>query len=204
MAAGAGTSTLAALVAQRSAAGGHAPLLLDLDRWVPSLALRASIDAATIADVLVQPEREREMVSRWGAVPFLAGSPDLHRQFDGDRVVALLERVANKSAAVVDLGAGADGLDGAVTAHLTRLVLVVGTRASQLQAAFCARPLLHDVRAPVGIVIVGADDEDAALVASRIGLPLLAAIPEDPYLARDEFAARAPTMRAIDALIAAL
>src|SRR5438132_11228696 len=38
MAAGAGTTTLAALVAQRSAAGGHAPLLLDLDRWAPSLA----------------------------------------------------------------------------------------------------------------------------------------------------------------------
>src|SRR5512133_74503 len=67
---GAGASTTAALVAQRSAAAGHAPLLVDLDRWAPSLALRAASEAATIDDALVQPDRERELVSRWSAVPF--------------------------------------------------------------------------------------------------------------------------------------
>src|SRR6185503_12189368 len=56
---GVGASTTAGLVAHRSAAGGHAPLLIDLDRWAPSLALRARIEAATIADALVQPGRER-------------------------------------------------------------------------------------------------------------------------------------------------
>ncbi|TMB71909.1 MAG: hypothetical protein E6J52_13125 [Chloroflexi bacterium] len=68
LAAGVGTSTTAALVAQRSAAAGHAPILIDADRWAPSLALRAGIEAATLADALLQPDRERELVSRWGDV----------------------------------------------------------------------------------------------------------------------------------------
>src|SRR2546426_7358350 len=84
--AGVGTSTTAALLAQRSAAGGHAPLLADLDRWAPSLALRASIDAATVADALVQPDRERALVSRWGDVPFLPGSPRMQSEYDGPRL----------------------------------------------------------------------------------------------------------------------
>ena len=83
-------------------------------------------------------------------------------------------------------------------------MLVVGTTAAQLQAAFCARPLLRDVRAPVGVAVVGAERDDASLIAARVGLPLLAAIPADAYLERDEFAARAPTMRAVDLLTAAL
>src|SRR5712691_460473 len=65
LAAGAGSSTVAALLAHRSAAGGEAPLLVDLDRWAPSLALRAGLSAATIVDVLLQPGKERELISRW-------------------------------------------------------------------------------------------------------------------------------------------
>ena len=204
MAAGAGASTLAALVAQRACAGGRAPLLVDLDRWTPSLAIRAAIEAATITDVLVQPDRERDLVSRWGSVPFVPGSPQLHRQFDGHRVAAVLDRLAHGSPLIADLGAGPDGLDAILTARLTRLVVVSGTTASQLQATFCARTLLADVRPPAGLAVVGAERDDASLIAARVGLPLLAAIPEDAYLARDEFAARGPTMRAIDGLIAAL
>ncbi|HYK97398.1 MAG TPA: hypothetical protein VEU77_03295 [Candidatus Acidoferrales bacterium] len=204
MAAGAGTSTTAALVAQRSAAAGHAPLLVDLDRWVPSLALRASIDAATIRDVLVQPDHETELVSRWGAVPFMPGSPELHADFDADRIVTVLAQHAGSRALVLDLGAGGGAMDDPITRSLTRFVLVSGATASQLQAAFCARPLLRDIRPPVGLVVTGVTHEDASIIASRVGLPLLAAIPEDAYLARDEFAARAPTMRAIDALVRAL
>ena len=202
--AGVGASTTAALVAQRSSAGGHSPLLVDLDRWAPSLALRASIDAATIVDVLVQPDREHELVSRWANVAFLPGSPQLHRQFDGARIAALLERLARDRACVVDLGAGAEALDPAIAKGLSQLCVVTGGRASQLQAAFCARALLEDVRCPAGLVVVGVDDDDASLIASRAQLPLLAAIPSDPYLAGDDFAARAPTMRAIDRLIRAL
>lgn len=204
MAAGAGTSTTAALVAQRSAAGGHAPLLVDLDRWVPSLALRAGIGAATIRDVLVQPDRETELVSRWGVVPFMPGSPELHVDFDAEHIAAVLARLAASRALVTDLGTGAGALDDAITRTLTRFVMVTAGTAAQLQAAFCARPLLRDIRPPVGLVVTGVAHEDAALIASRVGLPLLAAIPEDAYLARDDFAARAPTMRAIDALVQAL
>lgn len=201
---GVGASTIAGLVAQRSAAGGGAPLLVDLDRWAPSLALRARIDAATIVDALVQPERERELLSRWSEVAFLPGSPRLHRDFDGPRVSALLERIASGRPMVLDLGCGKDALDPAVLARVTRLCVVTGGRASQLQAAFCARPLLPRGSFRVGLVAVGVEREDAELIASRASLPLLAAIPHDDYLARDEFAARAPTMRAVDALIRAL
>jgi hypothetical protein len=53
-------------------------------------------------------------------------------------------------------------------------------------------------------VVVGAAPEDAARVAERVGFPLLGAIPTDPYLADDSFAARAPTLRAVDGLLRAL
>lgn len=204
LAAGMGTSTLAALVAQRSAGAGHAPLLVDLDRWTPSLALRAGIEAASVSDALVQPDRERELVSRWEDVAFLPGSPHLHAEFDAARITAMVERLARGRALVVDLGAGADALDPLLTSALTRLCLVTGARASQLQAAFCARDLLRGSTIRAGLAVVGADREDAELIAARVGLPLLGAIPHDAFLARDEFAARAPTLRAVDALIGAL
>ena len=68
---GVGASTVAGLVAHRSAGAGRAPLLVDLDRWAPSLALRARVEAATIADALVQPGRERRAGIALSAVPFL-------------------------------------------------------------------------------------------------------------------------------------
>jgi len=202
--AGAGTSTTAALVAHRSAAGGGPPLLVDLDRWSPSLALRAGIAGATVADALVQPGREPDLVSRWSIVPFLPGAPALHASFAGERIVDLVGVCAAGRAVVLDLGAGADALDSAVLGSIDRLCLVTGTRAGQLQAAFCALPLIAKAPCAVGLVVVGAVDVDAASVAERIGFPLLAAIPDDPFLARDSFAARAPTMRAIDVLLRAL
>ena len=201
---GVGTSTTAALLAQRSAAGGHPPVLIDADRWAPSLALRAGIDAATIADALVQPDRERELVSRWGEVAFLPGSPRMQTEFDGARVAALIERLAQGRAAVIDLGVGVEALDVAITGRLTRLCVVAGPRSSQLQALFCARAALRSVPCAVGLAVVGVDRPDAELIASRTPLPLWAAIPNDPDLARDEYAARAPTMRALDELMRAL
>jgi len=204
LAAGAGSSTVAALLAHRSAAGGEAPLLVDLDRWVPSLALRAGLTAANVADALLQPGREGDLVSRWSAIPFLPGAPSLHATFDGERLVGLVNSCAAGRAVVLDLGCGADSLDAALLSSLDRLCLVAGTRSAQLQAAFCAAPLLGRVPCSLGLVVVGAGDDDAARVADRVGLPLLAAIPYDSYLADDAFAARAPTLRAIDALLRAL
>ncbi len=202
--AGAGTSTVAALVAQRCAAGGGPLVLVDLDRWAPALALRAGVEGATIVDALVQPGRERDLVSRWGDVPFLPGSPDLHRDFDATRVRASVERLAAGRALVADLGTGADALDPALIAGLSRLVVVSGARAAQLQATFCARRLLREAPCAVGLALVDVEPEDASRIAAHAEMPLLAAIPHDPFLARDEFAARAPTMRAIDALVRAL
>jgi MinD-like ATPase involved in chromosome partitioning or flagellar assembly len=198
---GVGTTTVAALVAHRSAAAGRAALLVDLDRWAPSLALRARIEAATIADVLVQPGRERALVSRWSSVPFLPGSPALRGRLDIDRAVEVIEAIGGGAPVVLDLGAGADSLDPGLLSRVDRLCVVAGARASQLQAVFCALPLIRDVPCAAGLVVVGAAEEDAALIAERAALPLLGAIPTDPYLAEDQFATRAPTQRAIDALI---
>jgi MinD-like ATPase involved in chromosome partitioning or flagellar assembly len=198
---GVGASTLAGLVAHRSAAGGRPPLLLDLDRWAPSLALRAQLEAATIADVLVQPGRERALVSRWSAVPFVPGSPALRGRLDIDRTVEVIDTVSGGAPVVLDLGAGADSLDAGLLSRVDRLCVVAGARASQLQAVFCALSLVRDAPCPAGLVVVGAAEEDAALIAERTALPLLGAIPTDSYLADDQFAARAPTLRAIDALI---
>ena len=81
---------------------------------------------------------------------------------------------------------------------------MTGTRSAQLQAAFCAVPLLQRAPCAVGLVVVTAADDDAARIAERMGFPLLAAIPQDTYLAEDSFAARAGTLRAIDSLLRAL
>ncbi len=203
LSAGVGTTTVAALLAHRSAAGGHAPLLVDLDRWTPSLALRAKLEIATVADALLRPGREAELVSRWSDVHLLAGAPGLHAIFDPARIVELVDRAAAGRAVVLDLGSGADAIDGHVVGSLDRLCVVTGTRAGQLQAAFCAAPLLRGLAVPIGLVAVGASEEDARRVAARLPWPLLAAIPSDPFLANDEFAVRGPTTRAVDALIRA-
>jgi len=202
--AGAGTSTVAALTAQRSAAAGHPGILIDLDRWAPSLALRAETIGATVEDALLHPGGEGALVSRWGATAFLPGSKDLHRSFDGQRIAELIRSLARGRPAVLDLGAGADALDPAILDTLDHLCVVTGPRAAQLQAAFCAVPLLRGLATPVGLVVVGADDPDARRIADRLPWPLLAAVPEDPFLADDRFAARAPTLRAVDTLIRAL
>lgn len=198
---GVGASTVAGLVAHRSAAGGRPPLLMDLDRWAPSLALRARVEAATIADALVQPGRERALVSRWSAVPFLPGSPALRGRLDIQRTVEVIEAIGGGAPVVLDLGTGADSLDALLLSHVDHLCVVAGAHASQLQAVFCALPFIRDAPCPAGLVIVGAAEDDAMLIAERAALPLLGAIPTDPYLAEDQFATRAPTLRAIDALI---
>jgi MinD-like ATPase involved in chromosome partitioning or flagellar assembly len=204
LAAGAGATTVAALAAHRSAAGGEAPFLIDLDRWAPALALRAGLTAASITDALLQPGREKELVSRWSAVPFLPGAPSLHATFDAERVLDLVRACSGGRATILDLGAGADALDPALLSSLDRLCLVTGTRSAQLQAAFCAASLLQPAPCAIGLVVVAAADEDAARIAERVGFPLLAAVPHDPYLADDSFAARAGTLRAIDMLLRAL
>jgi hypothetical protein len=198
---GVGASTTAGLVAHRSAAGGRAPLLVDLDRWAPSLALRARIEAATIADALVQPGRERALVSRWSTVPFLPGSPGLRGRLDVDRTLEVIDVIAAGAPVVLDLGTGADSLDAGLLSRTDRLCIVAGARASQLQAVFCSLALIRDVPCAAGLVVVGAAEEDANLIADRVGLPLLGAIPIDTYLSEDQFATRAPTLRAIDAFI---
>jgi MinD superfamily P-loop ATPase len=162
------------------------------------------LTAASIADALLQPGREKELVSLWSAVPFLPGAPSLHATFDAVRINELVQTCAAGRPAILDLGAGADALDPAVLSALDRLCLVTGPRSAQLQAAFCAVPLLQRAPCAIGLVVVAAADEDAARIAERLGFPLLAAIPHDAYLGDDSFAARAGTLRAVDSLLRAL
>ena len=200
LAAGVGVSTTAALVAHRSAAGGKVPTLIDLDRRAPTLALRAKNTGLTITDALLRPGAAQTALSRWADVPFLAGSPELHRSWDGSRIAELVEQLRAIQPVVIDLGAGAEAIDVEVLGAVDRLCVVVGPTVAQLQAAFCAVSLLERT-AVAGAVAVGVSDDDATRIAARLPWPLLASIPRDPYLAADEFATRAPTQRAIDTLI---
>ena len=202
--AGVGVSTVAALVAQRSASGGRAPVLIDLDRRAPTLGLRAHCAGATVVDALLQPGSESGLLSRWGEVPFLPGSPELYRSFDGPRIAELVARLHGERATVLDLGCGAEALDTDVLGAADRFCLVVGPSVGQLQSAFCAVPLLEGRGLRIALVVVGTGPDDAARIAARLPWPLLAAIPRDPFLADDVFATRAPTLRAIDAVIRGL
>ena len=202
--AGVGTSTAAALVAHRSASASAPPVLIDLDRRVPTLALRAQCRGATVADALLRPGSIRALLSRWGEVPFLAGTPELYRSFDGPRVAELVGDLHREHAIVLDLGCGAEALDRDLLGTIDRLCLVIGPSVAQLQAAFCAAPLLDGCGVPVVVAVVGAEREDASRIAARLPWRAAVAIPRDPFLAADEFATRSPTVRAIDGLIRAL
>ena len=199
--AGVGVSTVAALVAHRSAAAARPAVLVDLDRRVPTLGLRARCSGATVADALLRPGSESGLLSRWGDVPLLPGTPELHRVFDGARIAELLARLHQDRPIVLDLGCGAEALDPEVLAVIDRLCLVAGPSIAQLQSAFCAAPLLEGIGVRVSVAVVGAEPDDALRIARRLPWPLGAAIPRDPYLADDQFATRAPTLRAVDALI---
>ena len=202
--AGVGVSTVAALVAHRSASAASAPVLIDLDRRVPTLGLRARCAGATVADALLRPGSEPGLLSRWGDVPFLPGTPELYRSFDGARIAELVGRLHDDRPTVLDLGCGAEALDADVLGAIDRLCLVIGPSIAQLQSAFCAVPLLEGCGTRLASVVVGAASDDATRIAARLPWPLLAAIPRDPFLANDEFATRAPTLRAIDAVIRGL
>ncbi len=200
LSAGAGTSTLAALVAHRSAAARQPAVLVDLDRRVPTLALRARRAGATVADALLHPGSAGELLSRWGDVPFLPGTPELHRSWDGPRIAELIDELRGKRPVILDLGTGAEALDVAVLSIVDRLCVVVGPTVALLQAAFCSATILDGQRV-AGSVVVGASDDDASRIAGRLPWQLLAAIPRDPFLAADDFATRAPTLRSVDTLI---
>src|SRR5260221_286158 len=79
MSAGVGVSTVAALVAHRSASAGRRPVLIDLDRRVPGLALRAKCAGANVVDALLHPGDEAQLLSRWSESPFLAGDDSATR-----------------------------------------------------------------------------------------------------------------------------
>jgi len=143
------------------------------------------IEAATISDALVQPGRSD--------CSFHAGQPCLScpaRQLCADGWTSIASSRSSTPSAMERpsfsiLGAGADSLDAGLAVPHRSPVHRRGARASQLQAVFCALTLVRDVPCAAGLVVVGAADEDADLIAERTELPLLGAIPADPYLAEE-------------------
>ena len=139
--AGCGTTTTAALVAQRSGGAGSAVRLLDLDLEAPTVALLA-----------------------------------------GERTPTLLDAL------------------GACDAVL----YVTTPRAAHVHAALRAIEALAPFGAAARLVVARATHDEAASVAREIGLTLAGSLPEDPFLARDEFRIRAETARAVDLLCESL
>lgn len=201
LSAGCGTTTLAALLAQRSGGAGARVRLLDLDLVAPSLALLAGQRHPTLLDALaVEQVRGR----RWGSADVVFGAerdpgPDV-----APALARFVRRMAADAAVVVD--AGALSMPGCETVlRACDVVLSVTTpRAAHVHAAVRAAAILEGLGIVARLVVLRADRAAADAIAGEVGLALAGVIPEDPFLARDEFRVRAETARAVDALCVAL
>lgn len=201
LSAGCGTTTLAALLAQRSGGAGARVRLLDLDLVAPSLALLAGQRHPTLLDALAA---EQVRGQRWGSADVVFGAerdpgPDV-----APALARFIRRMAADAAVVVDAGAlSTPGCETVLRA--CDVVLSVTTpRAAHVHAAVRAAAILDGLRIVARLVVLRADRAAADAIAGEVGLALAGVIPEDPFLARDEFRVRAETARAVDALCVAL
>lgn len=199
--AGCGTSTLAALLAQRSGGAGARVRLLDLDLTAPSLALLAGQRTPTLIDALAA---DHVRGRRWGSVDAVFGAerdpgPDV-----AEALARFVRRMAQDAAVVVDAGALAAPVAEAVLRACDTALYVTTPRAAHVHAAVRAAAVLDALGIRARLVVARADRETAAAIAREVNLALAGNVPEDPFLARDEFRIRAETARAIDALCASL
>ena len=200
--AGCGTTSTATLMAQRSGGGGGRVRLVDLDLVAPTIALLACHREPTVADALTAPGELR--ARRWGSIEAIFGSTlDLGAE-GGDALGELVRRSARDAAAVIDAGTLGSPASDRVLRACDTVLYVATPRASHVHAAARASALLATLGIKARLVLTRCDPAAAAPLAAEIGLPLLGSVPEDPYLARDEFRVRAETARAIDQLCAAL
>ena len=198
--AGCGTTTLAALVAQRAGGSGSAVRLLDLDLVAPTVALLAGERTPTLLDALAA---ERVRGRKWGSVHAIFGA---ERDPGADVVATLVRfvgRMSEDAAVVIDAGAFADRSTPLLRAADV-VVYVTTPRAAHVHAATRAIAMLRDVDRPLRLVVNRAGPQAAAAIAQELGVTLAGAIPEDPFLARDDFRVRAETAREVDRLIGAL
>lgn len=199
--AGCGTTTLAALLAQRSGGAGGRGRLVDLDLVAPTLALLAGQRTPTVTDVLADPGLSGR---RWGSVEAIYGAASELGQESADALATLVRRLASDAAVVVDAGVLVAPGCARVLAACDTVLYVTTPRAAHLHAASRAVALLADLGLAARLAVTRADDAGAARIAAELGVPLAGAVPEDPFLARDEFRIRAETAAAVDRLCAAL
>lgn len=199
--AGCGTSTLAALLAQRAGGAGSRVRLVDLDLVAPTLALLAGQRAPTVSDALLS---EQVRGRRWGSVEVLFGVEHDLGPDAGGALAELVRRLAGEAAVVIDAGVlAAPGCERILRAADT-VLYVTSPRAAHVHAAVRASSLLASLAIEARLVVTRADASAGAAIAREVDLPLVWAIPEDPFLLRDEFRVRLETARAIDRLAAQL
>jgi Flp pilus assembly CpaE family ATPase len=199
--AGCGTTTTASLVAQRSGGGGARVRLLDLDLVAPAIGLIAQQRGPTITDVLVD---ESVRPRRWGSVDVVFGGSTEIGPGATAALVQLIQRFAAESAVVIDAGALCAPASDQLLRACDTVVYVSTPRAAHVYAGLRAASHLRALAIDAQLVLTRSDPITAALVARELGMPVGGAIPEDPFLAKDEFRIRAETARAIDLLAAAL
>ncbi len=199
--AGCGTSTLAALLAQRSGGAGGRARLLDLDLVSPSLGVIAGQPGPTVTDALADPSIEGR---RWGSVEAIYGGGSALGAEAAESIAALVCRLAAGAAVIADAGIlVAPGCTRMLAAFDT-VLYVTTMRAVHVHAATRAATLLRDLGIAARLVVVRADAAPASAIAREVSLPLAGAVPDDPFLSRDEFRVRAETARAIDAICVSL
>ena len=198
---GCGTTTIAALLAQRSGGAGGRVRLIDLDLATPTIALLAGQRTPTLLDALAE---ESVRGRRWGSVDAIFGAdrdpgPDV-----AESLARFVRRMSTDAAVVVDAGTLAATACEAVLHACDTVVYVTTPRAAHVHAAVRAAAALDAIGVDARLVVARSAPDVAGAVAREVGLALLGSIPEDPFLARDEFRVRAETARAIDRVCAAL
>ena len=198
--AGCGVTTLAALSAQRSGGAGATVRLLDLDLVSPTLALLVGERTPTLLDAL---SAEQVRGRRWGSAFAVFGAERDPGPEIGEALARFVRRMSSDAAVVIDAGALGERSFAALRA-CDEIVYVTTPRAAHVHAAARSERLLRELGRPARLVVNRATADAAAAIARELDLPLAAAIPEDPFLARDDFRVRAETARHIDRLVAAL
>jgi hypothetical protein len=221
---GLGTSTLAVALAVRAARRSGVTACVDGQLWGGGLDVTACLehlpglrwpDLAGASGELDGAALLRQLPSQDGIAVLAAGGPlgSVGGPFEGDaaladrvaagpelavRVVQALGRLC--AVTVVDLGRGADPLHAAVLVDAcTDVVLLAGTSARRLADGVVAAHGVNGLARLTSVTLVLRTPRRDALepeeVATRLDLPLVAALADDPRVDADADRARMPGTR---------
>ncbi|OLC52944.1 MAG: hypothetical protein AUH85_15205 [Chloroflexi bacterium 13_1_40CM_4_68_4] len=195
--AGTGVTTVAALAAQRAGGAGSIVRLLDFDLVAPTISLLAGERTPTLLDALAA---DRVRGRKWGSAFAIFGAERDPGPEVADALATFVRRMCKDAAVVVDAGTLREG-SSAILRACDAVVYVATPRAAHVHAATRALPLLDGLDPPARLVVNRGTRDAAEAIAREVGMTLAGWIPEDPFLARDEFRVRAETARAVDALL---